>query len=113
MAERGIRYLDVLLESASYRFYVAPPAIFANRPADHCTLLHAGTADTWRGSFIVEVIYLRFATRAVRLWYLFFLKSFSFSAFRLSIVAFASSNALATPSCSSVRFLYTASISTV
>ncbi len=24
------------------RFFVAPPAIFAIRPVDHCTLLHAG-----------------------------------------------------------------------
>ena len=40
--ESGIRYLDVLLESVSYRFQVAPRPIFAIRSADHCTLLHAG-----------------------------------------------------------------------
>lgn len=40
--ERGIRYLDALLESVRYRFYVAPPAIFAICPVAPCTLLHAG-----------------------------------------------------------------------
>ena len=40
--ESGIRYLDVLLESVSYRFQVAARPIFAIRSTDHCTLLHAG-----------------------------------------------------------------------
>lgn len=44
--ERGIRYLDALVESVTHRFHVAPPAIFANRPVDHSTLLHAGSACT-------------------------------------------------------------------
>ena len=41
--ESGIRYLDVLLESVSYRFQVATRPIFAIRSTDHCTLLQAGT----------------------------------------------------------------------
>ena len=40
--ESGIRYLDVLLGSVSYRFQVAARPIFAIRSIDHCTLLHAG-----------------------------------------------------------------------
>jgi hypothetical protein len=49
--ETGIRNLYPLLESASCRFFVAPPAIFAIRPADHCTLLHAGRQG-WRGALV-------------------------------------------------------------
>ena len=37
-----IRYLDALLESATYSFCAALRAIRAVRPIDHCTLLHAG-----------------------------------------------------------------------
>jgi hypothetical protein len=40
--ESGIRYLNALLESVSYRFQVAARPIFAIRSTDHCTLLHAG-----------------------------------------------------------------------
>src|SRR5947208_13664350 len=40
--ETGIRTLHALLESVSYGFYVVLGAIRPIRPADHCTLLHAG-----------------------------------------------------------------------
>ena len=48
--ERGIRYLEALLESATYRFYVAPRAIRAIRADDHCTLLHARRVTRGGGS---------------------------------------------------------------
>jgi hypothetical protein len=54
--ERWIRRLDVLLESATYRFYVALPAIRAIRPDDHCTLLQT-RASLFRGHRALAVKY--------------------------------------------------------
>ena len=39
-------YRDTSLESASCRFYIAPSAIFAVRPVDHCTLPHVESFGT-------------------------------------------------------------------
>ena len=60
LAERRIRYLDVLLDSATYRFYVALRAIRAIRPDDHCTLLHARTS---RASFPQKSFHLSIPSR--------------------------------------------------
>jgi hypothetical protein len=44
-ANGGESYLDLVLESASCRLFIARRAIFAIRPSDHCTLLHDCTLD--------------------------------------------------------------------
>ena len=46
--EGGVRTLDRLIVSVSYRWHVASDAKIAIHAVDHCTLLHAGNSGRSR-----------------------------------------------------------------